>query len=86
VSVQKAHVRLSKFDSIPISSCVQWCPREVAVVPPLPSPAPKRKANPDLQTQFEDLLSAVWEAEEEWKLDDRIDLAVRLGSRKKKAA
>ena len=56
------------------------------MVPPLPSPAPKRKANPDLQTQFEDLLSAVWEAEEEWKLDDRIDLAVRLGSRKKKAA
>ena len=51
------------------------------MIPPLPSPAPKPKPNPDLQTQFEDLLSAVWSAEEEWKLDDRIDLALRLGSR-----
>ena len=47
--------------------------------PPLPSPAPKRQVNPDLQTQFEDLLSTVWAAEEEWKLDDRIDLAFRIG-------
>jgi hypothetical protein len=58
------------------------------MIPPLPSPAPKRRSGPDLQTQFEDLLSAVWAAEEEWRLDDRIDLAFRLGIRKqnKKAA
>ena len=30
---------------------------------------------PDLQTQFEDLLHSVWLAEQEWRLDDRIDLA-----------
>jgi hypothetical protein len=51
------------------------------MIPPLPSPTPKRHTGPDLQTQFEDLLSAVWAAEQEWKLDDRIDLAVRLGTR-----
>jgi hypothetical protein len=32
---------------------------------------------PDLQTQLEDLLSAVWAAEANWQLDDRLDLAVR---------
>jgi hypothetical protein len=45
---------------------------------------PRRQAHPDLQTQYEDLLSAVWAAEEEWRLDDRIDLAVQLGKRQKK--
>ena|SRR4030081_1226059 len=34
---------------------------------------------PDLQTQLEDLLSAVWALEANWRLDDRIDLAHRLG-------
>jgi hypothetical protein len=58
--------------------------RNTEMIPPLPSPVPKRQAGPDLQTQLEDLLSAVWAAEEEWKLDDRIDMAVRLSSRKKK--
>lgn len=51
------------------------------MTPPLPSPAPQRHAGPDLQTQFEDLLSAVWTAEEEWRLDDRIDLALGLSRR-----
>jgi len=35
---------------------------------------------PDLQTQFEQLLNTVWEAEANWRLDDRIDLA--LGKRR----
>ena len=57
------------------------------MIPPLPSPTPKRHTGPDLQTQFEDLLGTVWAAEEEWKLDDRIDLAMqvrRSRSRKKR--
>jgi hypothetical protein len=36
----------------------------------------------DLQSQFEDLLTAVWDAEANWRFDDRIDLAHRIeGSR-----
>lgn len=35
---------------------------------------------PDLQTQLEALLSSVWDAEANWRLDDRIDLA--LGKRR----
>jgi hypothetical protein len=31
---------------------------------------------PDLQTQLEDLLNVVWEAESSWRLDDKIDLAL----------
>jgi hypothetical protein len=54
---------------------------KIEMIPPLPSPVPQRKTNPDLQTQFEDMLSAVWAAEEEWKLDDRIDLALKLAKR-----
>lgn len=30
---------------------------------------------PDLQTQFEDLLHCVWEAEKNWRFFDRIDRA-----------
>jgi hypothetical protein len=29
----------------------------------------------DLQTQLEELLDAVWQAEANWRLDDRIDMA-----------
>jgi hypothetical protein len=35
---------------------------------------------PDLQSQLEELLDAVWDAEANWRLDDRIDLA--LGKRR----
>ena len=35
----------------------------------------------DLGSQFEELLHAVWSAEADWRLDDRIDLAVRLQAR-----
>jgi hypothetical protein len=30
---------------------------------------------PDLATQLEDLISTVWESEENWRFDDRLDLA-----------
>ncbi|HEY4867107.1 MAG TPA: hypothetical protein VIK45_16525 [Candidatus Dormibacteraeota bacterium] len=40
----------------------------------------------DLWTQLEDLLQAVRLAEANWRLDDRIDLAVRLaGSRENRS-
>jgi len=32
---------------------------------------------PDLPAQLESLLHVVWQCEEEWRLDDRIDLALR---------
>jgi hypothetical protein len=32
---------------------------------------------PDLQTQLEDLLDSVWDSEANWRLDDRIDLALK---------
>ena len=35
---------------------------------------------PDLQSQLEELLDTVWDAEANWRLDDRIDLA--LGKRR----
>ncbi len=38
---------------------------------------------PDLQTQLEALLDTVWSAEANWRLDDRIDLAV--GKRRNRA-
>jgi len=37
----------------------------------------RRTAPPDLQTQLEALLHEVWTAEARWRLEDRIDLAVR---------
>ena len=33
---------------------------------------------PDLQTQLESILHCVWNAERQWRWDDRITLAVRL--------
>ena len=46
---------------------------------PLPN-APGPSLAPDLQSQFEELLDTVWEGEANWRLDDRIDLA--LGKRR----
>lgn len=40
----------------------------------------RRPEVPDLQTQLEELLNTVWDAEANWRLDDRIDLA--LGNRR----
>ena len=34
--------------------------------------------SPDLHTQLEALLDQVWRSEADWRLNDRIDLAVRL--------
>ena len=36
---------------------------------------------PDAQTQLETLLDQVWRCEAEWRFDDRLDLATRLGHR-----
>ncbi len=36
---------------------------------------------PDLQTQLETILHAVWLAEADWQLSDRIDLATQVASR-----
>jgi len=48
------------------------------MMPTVPRRNSWNQPNPDLQSQLEDLLSAVWAAEEEWRLDDRIDLALRI--------
>jgi hypothetical protein len=45
-----------------------------------PTPPRPVAAAPDLQSQLEGLLGMVWEAEANWRLDDRIDLA--LGKRR----
>ena len=37
--------------------------------------APARRF--DLHSQFEDILNAVWGAEENWRFDDRLDLALK---------
>ena len=33
--------------------------------------------NLDLHSQLEDILNAVWGAEENWRFDDRLDLALK---------
>lgn len=53
--------------------------------PPVP---PRRQAppvfsrpasrQPDLHSQLEDLLDAVWTAEDNWRFDDRLDIALGL--------
>jgi hypothetical protein len=45
-------------------------------------PAPLRAtrpdtSTPDLQTQFEALLDAVWKAEGDWRFNDRLDIALK---------
>ena len=35
-------------------------------------------ASTDLESQFETLLDCVWEAEKNWDLMDRIDLALKI--------
>lgn len=41
-------------------------------------------STPDLATQFEAILASVWAAEEEWRLDDRISLAMDLEDRRRR--
>lgn len=36
---------------------------------------------PDLQSQLEGLLDAVWIAEENWRFDDRLDIALKRRQR-----
>ena len=56
------------------------------MMPPLPSRDPRPQASTDLQTQLEELFNAVWIAEEDWRLDDRIDLALKIRRDHRKAA
>ena len=47
---------------------------------PQPGEPARRRAPsgpPDLHSQLEGLLDAVWDSEANWRLDDRIDLATR---------
>ena len=39
---------------------------------------PKMDDTPDLHTQLEGILDAVWASEEEWRLDDRISLSLSV--------
>ena len=39
-------------------------------------PSKPNPTAPDLQTQLEALLDMVWDSEANWRLDDRIDLAL----------
>jgi hypothetical protein len=49
---------------------------------PVPQEAAVRQAfRVELARQFEDLLDAVWRAERDWALDDRIELGWRLQQR-----
>lgn len=41
-------------------------------------PATEVQEVPDLATQLESLLDCIWRCETEWRLDDRIDLTLRL--------
>ena len=41
-------------------------------------PATRTEVAPDLPTQLEALLDQVWDCEANWRLDDRIDLALHL--------
>lgn len=43
----------------------------------LTPPQPRDPRVPDLHSQLEGLFDAVWEAEENWRFDDRLDQAVR---------
>jgi hypothetical protein len=42
------------------------------------SPRPRNDDPPDLQTQLEAMLDAVWTAEDDWRLDDRIELSLAV--------
>jgi hypothetical protein len=41
-------------------------------------PHPGDKRVPDLYSQFEALLDAVWQAEANWRFDDRLDQALKV--------
>lgn len=47
--------------------------------PAIPPPAAIPSAHAiDLHTQLEELLSSVWQAEANWRFDDRLDMSVKL--------
>jgi hypothetical protein len=38
---------------------------------------PAQSAGPDLQSQLEAILDAVWKAEADWRFNDRLDMALK---------
>lgn len=57
--------------------------RSNAVIPYLPNQVRRPIPEPggggaDLHSQLEDLLNAVWSSEENWRFDDRLDMALKL--------
>ena len=51
-------------------------PRRQAVAAFRPAPTDRRV--PDLHSQLEALLDAVWAAEANWRFDDRLDQALKI--------
>lgn len=47
----------------------------------LKNPRQEPPAPPDLETQLEDLVIEVWRCEADWRVDDRIDLALKVASK-----
>jgi len=54
---------------------------ELAAALPVATP-PAAPATPDLGTQLEDMVVAIWREEQLWRVDDRINLAVILSLRR----
>jgi len=75
--VQASH--FLRPDRAQAASGVPWRGHRPAVVP-WAGEAPATGA-PDLGTQLEDLLAAVWEGEADWSLCDRIDRGLPRSSR-----
>lgn len=57
----------------PAFTSEQWAEREAQM---------EAQRLADLGEQLEELLAAVWGAEEEWRFDDRLDCALKQGPRK----
>jgi hypothetical protein len=58
----------------------QCSARPTTAVPGAPEPGRRlveAQCGPSAQDAHEELLHAVWEAEENWRFDDRLDLATR---------
>ena len=52
-------------------------PAAAAVTETFPPAAPVSRPEPDLQSQLEALLDAVWKAEADWRFNDRLDMALK---------
>lgn len=52
---------------------IPYVPKQIRK--PIPEPT---GGAADLPSQLEELLNAVWSAEENWRFDDRLDMALKL--------